>query len=272
MKEVIPINSQKESEEVIEPFDAELTKLSKVTQEILKRGLVNNDDIRIAVVTEMLECGFEEDEIYKLALSYLFGNKPQDISVIKRWLNTIIDRVKEDKPIDEKQIVIFMNNRLSYIQKPPMFYNLEIDVIYNKKQQARNAFENRIYNKEMANGKLKSINYFDIWVKSQNRQEFSGLTFLPGKSQIVENDSPELKPLLNLWKGWIINPIEGDVEPFLQLFNHLTDLLKDSDKNWFKQWIAYPLKFPGTKLKSAVIIQGLQGIGKSILAETIAKF
>src|SRR5690606_25829452 len=56
-------------------------------------------------------------------------------------------------------------------------------------------------------------------------------------------------------------------------WNRLLDRLFGDEKEarrWFEQWVAYPFQYPGTKLRTAVVIWGrTQGTGKSLLGFTI---
>lgn len=41
-------------------------------------------------------------------------------------------------------------------------------------------------------------------------------------------------------------------------------------REWFEQWVAYPLQYPGSKLYSAVVLWGAQhGAGKSLIGEVV---
>lgn len=76
----------------------------------------------------------------------------------------------------------------------------------------------------------------------------------------------------NVWPGWGVEPCAGDVGPFLKLVDHLFTGAPESAKNWFMQWLAYPLQHPGVKLFTAVVVHGrAQGTGKSLLGNTMSR-
>lgn len=72
----------------------------------------------------------------------------------------------------------------------------------------------------------------------------------------------------NCWPGWGLEPIEGDVRPYMELM----DIIFGNDANeakWFLQWLAYQFQHPGVKLSTAVLITGTHGSGKSMLADAV---
>ncbi len=69
----------------------------------------------------------------------------------------------------------------------------------------------------------------------------------------------------------------NDVAPMLALINRLTrqdgltEAQCDANMHWLLCWLATPLQRPGTKLQTAVVIQGAPGSGKSLLAQAMLK-
>lgn len=76
----------------------------------------------------------------------------------------------------------------------------------------------------------------------------------------------------NLWSGWPIKPVKGDCESLLELLYHLCKQEKNPDEvyQWTLKWLAYPLQYPGTKMKTALVFHGPQGSGKNMFFEAYA--
>ena len=80
-------------------------------------------------------------------------------------------------------------------------------------------------------------------------------------------------PAVNLFTGFEIEratvaPRDGSgVEKLLGLMCYLCG----SDVEWVLRWLAYPLKYPGAKLRSALVIHGSQGSGKSLVWDHIMR-
>lgn len=77
----------------------------------------------------------------------------------------------------------------------------------------------------------------------------------------------------NLWGGWPTKPAAGACEKLLELGEYLcsNDAQADLMWRWLLCWIAYPMQNPGAKMKTAVVMHGPQGTGKSIFFEAVAK-
>lgn len=79
--------------------------------------------------------------------------------------------------------------------------------------------------------------------------------------------------LCNRWNGWPTVPKAGSCERMLELLAYLTCNEPNSREilTWMLRWLAYPIQFPGAKLKSAIVIHGPQGTGKSMVFEAVAR-
>ena len=74
---------------------------------------------------------------------------------------------------------------------------------------------------------------------------------------------------VNLWTGWGVEPVAGDVTPFFELLRHIAcddETVIDYVLNWY----AIQLQRPGIKLKTALVFHGPEGSGKNLLNETVA--
>jgi Domain of unknown function (DUF3854)/Family of unknown function (DUF5906) len=110
------------------------------------------------------------------------------------------------------------------------------------------------------------------WLKWPMRNQVNTMTYKPGAERIVANLDHSGRSAYNLWPGWGVEALEGDVSPFLELVDHIFAGVDPSDKEWFLRWCAYPLQYPGTKLFTAAVIHGTKhGTGKSLLGYTLAK-
>lgn len=105
------------------------------------------------------------------------------------------------------------------------------------------------------------------WMEWTYKLGVKGVVFEPGGATPITAGG-----YYNAWRAWGCNPVEakrGDVKPWLDLIDHLFDTCAPEVRLWVTQWFAYPLQFPGTKLKTALVICGGEGLGKSMLGETM---
>lgn len=82
--------------------------------------------------------------------------------------------------------------------------------------------------------------------------------------------------VINLYDGIAMEPIDGDVTPFMELCHFLTSRTSenadDADQilHWMLCWLAYPLQNPGAKMRTSIIMHGDEGAGKNFLFDTVA--
>ncbi|MCP1675473.1 putative DNA primase/helicase [Natronocella acetinitrilica] len=78
---------------------------------------------------------------------------------------------------------------------------------------------------------------------------------------------------LNTWKGWAMEPKQGNCETILAMLEYLCSAEENSQEvyDWLICWMAYPLQNPGAKMSSAVIMHGPQGTGKSAVFQALAQ-
>lgn len=108
-----------------------------------------------------------------------------------------------------------------------------------------------------------------VWLRWPLRRVVDKLSYLPGYERFTEKDD---LTYLNQWKGWGCEPKKGDVKPWLDLIKFIFIDAEKAALEWFLDWCAYPIQFPGTKLFSAVIIHGrMTGTGKTLIGYTLAK-
>lgn len=76
----------------------------------------------------------------------------------------------------------------------------------------------------------------------------------------------------NRWGGWPTTPAKGKCDSQLDLLRYLCGNEPNGAEiyRWMLCWMSYPIQNPGAKLKSAIVIHGPQGTGKSMVFESYA--
>jgi putative DNA primase/helicase len=79
--------------------------------------------------------------------------------------------------------------------------------------------------------------------------------------------------LCNLWGGFPTKPKAGDCQILLDLLQYLCSLESNSREayDWALKWLAYPLQHHGAKMKTTLVFHGMQGAGKNIFFDAIAR-
>lgn len=75
----------------------------------------------------------------------------------------------------------------------------------------------------------------------------------------------------NLWGGWPTEPKAGNCEKLLDLLQYMCSGEDNARElyQWVLRWVAYPIQHPGAKMKSTVVVHGLQGTGKNMFFEAV---
>lgn len=123
----------------------------------------------------------------------------------------------------------------------------------------------------MASGKVsyKPVPVATAWLKWPLRTSVRGLTYQPGMPRFIDDGE-----LFNVWGGWGSEPKKGDVQPFLQLLDYIFGKSAEGReaKQWFLQWCSYPIKNPGAKLYTAVLLWSREhGVGKTLLGYVLGR-
>lgn len=112
-----------------------------------------------------------------------------------------------------------------------------------------------------------------MWKTSENRKTVRQRDVVFDPTGAADADPTKI----NLYNGLAMQPKEGDVAPWLDLVRHLLSRTSehpdevDENIHWFICWVSYPLQHPGAKMRTAVIIHGDEGSGKSLVCECIGQ-
>lgn len=100
------------------------------------------------------------------------------------------------------------------------------------------------------------------WVLKKN------IVFDPTETPSPEPSGPTAT--LNLFSGWKMKPKQGNCLKIQTLLMHLVDGNEDMYE-WIARWLAYPLRNPGAKMETSIIMHGDEGSGKNFFFEKVVK-
>jgi hypothetical protein len=160
------------------------------------------------------------------------------------------------------------NEEVAYILDPGIVYIFAEHLKISPADFVNHAYSNRWFIMELTDEKgvkkNKKMKTAKEWIDWPQRLQLRGIEFSPGEPTITEEGK------LNMWKGWPVEALEGDIQPYIDLVNHLFEHDAVADKLWFDQWCAYPIQRPGYKMPTAVAFWGaVHGSGKSLLGELL---
>ncbi|MEI8363386.1 MAG: DUF5906 domain-containing protein [Betaproteobacteria bacterium] len=220
----------------------------------------NNTGFKIAA--SLFNDGHSTEYVTKELLAWNEKNDPPlDTTEIHQVVKSAMKNVTS-KIADANAIVSDMNENIAWVNKPHQIFRfkyrdfVKVDALHS--EYANTKIKMRVGDNE------KWQTHSQLWFQSAERRTHSDVDFIPGGAAIINNK-------INLWEGWGATPAVGDITPWTDFL----DLLFASDpdaRKWIEQWLAYPLQHPGAKLTTAVVLWSIkQGVGKSMLGETIGK-
>jgi len=207
--------------------------------------------------------------VYMLYLPDLPGNDKVGLDdyLVIEGADKLVELASTAEPLGFSRILWQFNERFVYIRNPQMVYckntgdKVKVAAFTGHLESTKKYQEATI----AADGTIKRrpANAATSWINWPCRAEATKLVCAPGRGPIVDG-------AVNVWKGWGAQPVEGNVELFVQLIDHLFSGAPEQDKSWFMRWLAYPIQHPGSKLYTAVVFWSAEGgEGKSLLAATM---
>lgn len=196
-----------------------------------------------------------------------------DDYLVVKGADALVDLLADAEPLGMSKRLWQMNKEVAYIRDPGMVVALRTAQKMDCSKFAAHSdwAALAVPERKVVKGSVQIIkaSAAPMWLKWPMRRAVDKLTYLPGQEQLVEEDGLSY---LNQWKGWGVKPEKGNVKPWLELVDFIFKDAPKEEKEWFLDWCAYPIQFPGTKLFSAVIIHGRHtGTGKTLAGYTLAR-
>lgn len=169
-----------------------------------------------------------------------------------------------------------LNNEVVYVRNPGLIIDQKTAQKLGPTAFTQHAFSPLDYAEQMIRPDgtigLKKSNAAQAWLKWPLRNEVNRITYEPGQERFIEDPEYPGHMAWNAWPGWGATPKKGNVDPFLDLLDHLFTGARKGSKEWFIKWLAYPLQYPGTKLFTSAVFYGIKhGTGKSLIGYTMGK-
>ena len=218
-----------------------------LAEELMRHGAVLKL-IRLPELEEGVKCGLDD---------YL----------VSEGVERFMSLCESTEPYAQGKELHRLNSEVVYVQDPGVVFVRASSQLVRPSDFVNHRFADRQYTKISFDAKgapkMSMQQTAPDWLKWPQRAVASKLVFAPGEDDITPARE------LNLWKGWPFLPKRGCVKPWTELLDFI---FADHPvgRKWVEQWAAYPVQFPGTKLRNGVAIWGLKkGTGKSLIGYTL---
>lgn len=101
-----------------------------------------------------------------------------------------------------------------------------------------------------------------FWFDHKNRRQYDGITFAP-----LQNPPGQY----NLWRGFAVEPKEGDCSLYLEHIRNNIAKGVDEHHEYIIAWMADAVQNPNNRPGTSIVCRGKQGVGKGIAVSEFGK-
>ena len=223
------------------------------------------------VMCQLFERGLSPADVAKIALdtASLFARKYVDREDLDAEISRVFaswNAAKEKRQTEADDDLTRMNEqyavvklsgktRVMAMEEDPAGRGALIP-IYSSIRDFRD-FEDKYRVPVEADGKVVPMGRGTWWIKHPDRRQYDAVVFDP--------DAPENPRRFNLWRGFAVEPEEGDCS--LYLANSTDNICSGNDEHatYLLDLMAWKVQNPGKRPEVAVVIRGGQGTGKGTM-------
>jgi len=166
---------------------------------------------------------------------------------------------------DEKIIEILNEKHAAMVQMKEFAILLESDsdkLVLQKEHDFKKSYQEQVVR---VDEKERPVTVSDIWLASPEKRRYNEITFNPDPNRkLPEKD-------YNLWKGFAVEPKEGDIAIFEDFTREVICNNNDEHFKYIWSWLARMIQKPHEAGETAIILKGRQGTGKNTFVETVGK-
>jgi hypothetical protein len=108
----------------------------------------------------------------------------------------------------------------------------------------------------------KWVDFGSYWLGHTDRRQYSDVIFSP---------NADIPGTYNLWRGFSVQPIQG---VWVLMKRHILEVVcggNTQQYDYFIGWMAYAVQYPERPAEVALVLRGLQGTGKGVVARAFGK-
>jgi hypothetical protein len=170
-----------------------------------------------------------------------------------------------EAPTDRLTVVEELNDRHCVVFEGGKFriFTEEMDPVLKRpffQRSSKEDFENLYCNQLVELGD-KLVTKSSMWLRSATRRQYKGVLFDPER----DHDG-----WLNLWRGWSVQPKQGDWSLLQQLILDVLVAGRRDHYEYVLNWMAYMFQHPGRAAEVAMCFRGEKGTGKGTLGRALS--
>lgn len=164
--------------------------------------------------------------------------------------------------------VVSLNRHIAWIERESKVYDLDAKMFMPKDSLMSGGKYSSLVHiapAKKAGAAPTRIPVARVWLTHPHAQRFGDVLFRPGEGPTVTTEQGDVA--LNLFTGWDSRP--GDVQPFLDLSEHLFSRMAVDDRDLPLKLLAYKMQHPMEKVALCPVLIGPQGCGKSLWVQIV---
>ena len=168
-----------------------------------------------------------------------------------------------------KEIVEDLSKVIRFVESNNLMFIIKTYDIHNNKYVI--SYMTNTNMKEMLkmiklwNDERKTITAYDAFIAYKSKLTVKGVKFYSN------ND----KDIFSIFQGFKYNTVENInmsiIDNFLNMIKEVIADNNDDIYNYLLDWISYIIQHPGNKTETAIVLKGLQGIGKNTFTDVICE-
>lgn len=164
--------------------------------------------------------------------------------------------------LNRKHAVLMMGGKCVVLNETFDYTFNRPDITFSAPTDFKNFYANRFVKKVCNDGIERDKPLGKVWFESRERRQFNGITFAPLK---------ETPGQYNLWKGFAVEPKEGDCSLYLE---HIRSNVAGGDSEIFAYiiaWMADAVQHPDNRPGTSIVLRSRQGTGKGVAISEFGK-
>lgn len=136
-------------------------------------------------------------------------------------------------------------------------------ITYSSFEDLKNRYNNRLIQVGVdKEGKPINAKLGNYWISHPNRAQYDFIKFMPLGAP---------RNIFNLWRGFAVNPQQGDCSLFLDhILNNICEGVQEY-YDYILGWMARAVQQPASQGEVAIVLRGGKGTGKSLFAREFGK-